>query len=308
MLLRGEVTNIAALLDRAALLGAAFNDASFAARWSGDVSNDEGVFRMAASDWPLIYHTLDDFTAPWRQPPAEVVLLHPGLGGNGELYRCWVPVLGDRFRVLRVDNRGQGRTSRPPGYQFSLDNFVADVVAVLDHHGIERVHWVGASGGGIIGQHAAITVPERIASLSLIATTARFRGPADWDAWLAPLDQGDVVAFMMGDLERRFGCDNPARAEWIVNQLARTPAATTAELHRWVRTVDLVPHLGCIGCPALIVTGECDTLTDLDDAGIMVRSIPRARLEVVRGLPHNIAYTHPRLVATLVRSFLDDLA
>lgn len=263
---------------------------------------------MGRIELPLIHHVLDDFTEPWSRAPAEVVLLHPGLGGNGELYRQWVPVLADRYRVLRVDNRAQGRTPRPDGYQFSLDNFVSDVMSVLDHHGIERVHWVGASGGGIVGQHAAISRPERIASLTLIATTPRFRGHEDdFEEWLAPLDRGDVAGFMKGDLEHRFGTEHPERTDWIVNQIARTSGTVAAELHRWVKTVDLVPHLRRISCPALVIAAELDPLTDLYDAQLLTREIPNARLELVRDLPHNIAYTHPRLVAGIVRRFLDEV-
>jgi pimeloyl-ACP methyl ester carboxylesterase len=265
---------------------------------------------MSRPALPLLHYFFDDFTEPWSPEPAPVVLLHPGLGGTGLAYRQWVPVLGDRYRVLRVDARGQGLSSdrRPAGYQFSLDAWVADVLAVLDHREIEQVHWAGASGGGIVGQYAAATRPDRIASLSLIATTPRFRGHEhDFDEWLEPLRQGDVAGFLRGDEERRFGTDNPRRTDWILRQMELTPAPTVLELHQWVKTIDLRPLLPRIACPALIVTGEHDTLTDLNDADLMAREIPNARLEVVRGLPHNIAYTHPRLVAGIVGSFIDDV-
>jgi pimeloyl-ACP methyl ester carboxylesterase len=219
-----------------------------------------------------------------------------------------VPVLADRYRVLRVDARGQGATPRPPGYAFSPDGFVRDAVDLLDQLGIDRVHWVGASGGGIVGQHAALTVPDRIDSLSLIATTPRFRSPvADFDSWLAPLDRGDVAGFLLRDAERRFGADRPERTRWIVDELARTPADVTAELHRWVRGVDLTERLAEIGCPTLVVTGEHDSLTDLHDADLFVQRIPDVRLCVLRGRPHNIAYTEPRLVASIVRQFVDEV-
>ena len=255
---------------------------------------------------PLIHHVLDDFTQPWGGQPAPVVLLHPGLAGNGQLYRQWVPVLADRFRVLRVDARGQGMSPRPAGYDWSLDGFVADIIAVLNQHGIKRVHWVGASGGGIIGQHAAISAPDRVASLTLLATTPRFRSPtANVDDWLAPLDRGDANEFFRQDLERRFGLEHPARTNWIINEILRTPVETIAELHRWVITVDLTGELHHIGCPTLIVTGEHDTLTDLSDANIMQRAIPNTQLRIIEGHPHNVGYTHPRLVANTVRAFLD---
>ena len=257
---------------------------------------------------PLIHHILDDFTEPWDGDPAPVVLLHPGLAGNGRLYRQWVRVLAERYRVLRVDARGQGMSPRPAGYEWSIDRFVADALAVLDHLGIERVHWVGASGGGIIGQHAAASAPERFASLTLLATTPRFRSPtANVDDWLAPLDRGDAGAFFRQDTERRFGLEHPARTDWIVNEILRTPVETIAELHRWVVNVDVTGELHNITCPTLILTGEHDTLTDLSDADLMQREIPNARLYVIEGHPHNVGYTHPRLVAEIVRQFLNDV-
>ncbi|MDQ3548852.1 MAG: alpha/beta hydrolase [Chloroflexota bacterium] len=257
---------------------------------------------------PLIHHVLDDFTEPWVGEPAPVVLLHPGLAGNGRLYRQWVPVLAERYRVLRVDARGQGMSPRPTEYEWSIDGFMTDVLAVLDQHGIERVHWVGASGGGIIGQHAAASAPERFASLTLLATTPRFRSPtANVADWLAPLDRGDAGEFFRQDTERRFGLEHPARTDWIVNEILRTPVETIAELHRWVVTVDVTGALHNITCPTLIVTGEHDTLTDLSDADLMQRAILNARLHVIKGHPHNVGYTHPRLVAGIVRQFLDDV-
>lgn len=254
-----------------------------------------------------MHHVLDDFTEPWRDPPAEVVLLHPGLGGNGRLYRAWVPLLADRYRVLRVDARGQGFSPRPAGYTFSAGRWLADVLAVLDHYAIARVHWVGASGGGIMGQYAAIHVPERIATLSLIATTAHLQGPAGgFDAWLEPLERGDQAEFIGRDIERRFGRDNPTRTEWIINELCRTPAETSAELHRWIHTVDLRDEIAQIQCPALVVTGEHDTLTGLDEARFMASQIPDARLKIIHDQPHNVGYTHPHLIAGIVRSFIDE--
>lgn len=259
--------------------------------------------------WPLIHHQLDDFTEPWREHPAPVVLLHPGLAGNGELFRAWVPILADNYRVLRVDARGHGRSPRPEGYEWSLDAFVQDVIAVLDAHAIDRVHWVGASGGGIIGQHAAVVASDRLASLALLASTPRFRSPAQQiDDWLAPLYRGDAAAFFGQDIERRFGLDNQNRTNWIIDEICRTPAQTIAELHRWVVGVDLIDNLAQIFCPTLIVTGERDTLTDVSDAELMKRRIPDARLEIIKDRPHNVGYTHPHLVARIVRRFLDEIS
>lgn len=260
------------------------------------------------SNWPLLHHVLDDFTEPWRAEPAPAILFHHGLAGNGNLFRAWVPSFADRYRVLRIDARGQGQTPLPRGYELSLDSFVADALDVMNHHGIERAHWIGTSGGGIIGQHAAASEPDRIASVSLIATTARFRAPAmGVERWLAPLDRGDTDQFFRQDIETRFGLDHPERTDWIISEIKRTPPETIAALHRWVVGVDLREEIGRIQCPALIVTGEHDTLTDASDAGVMADRIPNARVHIIDGHPHNVGYTHPTLVAGIVRRFIDDI-
>jgi pimeloyl-ACP methyl ester carboxylesterase len=257
---------------------------------------------------PLIEHVLDDFTFPWLGGSEPVVLLHPGLGGNIRLYSSWIPWLADRYRVLRVTARGQGGTERPSNRDPSLGGYAQDIVELLDNLGVEDVNWVGASGGGILGQHMAISHPHRIASLSLIATTARFRSPMEnYDEWLEPLDQDNQREFLERDSVRRFGTEWPARTEWIINELCRTSAAESALLHRWIRTVDLVDHITDIKCPTLIVTGESDTLTSAGDASLMHDRIAGSRISILPGRPHNIAYTHPHEVAGVVRDFLDEI-
>jgi len=69
-----------------------------------------------------------------------------------------------------MDNRGTGRSDRPPG-SFAVADMVGDVVAVLDAAGIGRAHVLGASLGGMVAQELAITRPERVAQLVLACTT-----------------------------------------------------------------------------------------------------------------------------------------
>lgn len=257
---------------------------------------------------PIIEYRLDDYTLPWLGGSEPVVLLHPGLGGNFRLYSPWVPWLANRFRVLRVTARGQGGTERLPERAPSLEGFARDIMDLLDHLGVPEVHWVGASGGGILGQYIAIAYPQRVASLSLIATTAQFRGPAEnFDQWLEPLDQDNQREFLERDSVRRFGTEWPERTEWIINELCRTSAAESAILHRWIRTVNLLDEISTIRCPTLIVTGEADTLTSTSDASMMHDRIPNSRISILPGLPHNIAYTHPHEIAALVRGFIDEI-
>jgi pimeloyl-ACP methyl ester carboxylesterase len=84
---------------------------------------------------------------------SPVLLVH-GVGANLRSWDEIAPVLARRHRVLRLDLRGHGQSGRI--VQCTLDDFVADVVAVLDAAGIPRVHLVGFSLGGMITQAAAL--------------------------------------------------------------------------------------------------------------------------------------------------------
>lgn len=78
------------------------------------------------------------------------------------------------FRVIRYDNRDTGRSSSGPvgRLAYRLDDLVEDAVAVLNAHGASRAHIVGMSLGGMIGQLVALAHPDRVETLSVIASSA----------------------------------------------------------------------------------------------------------------------------------------
>src|SRR5450631_3768365 len=123
-------------------------------------------FQQARVNGTDIHYDLADYTAPWRATPAETFLLYPGYCRNVEFWHAWVPLLGRDYRVLRMDPRGYGHSSKPPvGVKMDAEEAARDALGLIDHLGIERVHWVGESTGGRIGMLAALLAPRRIASI-----------------------------------------------------------------------------------------------------------------------------------------------
>jgi pimeloyl-ACP methyl ester carboxylesterase len=99
-------------------------------------------------------------------PP--VVLVH-GLGLSGDMWRYQMPALAERHRVITVDTRGHGRTSKPPGpYEMSM--YVEDVRQLLDVLGVDKAVLIGLSMGGGIVQCFGLAHLERLIALGLIST------------------------------------------------------------------------------------------------------------------------------------------
>jgi pimeloyl-ACP methyl ester carboxylesterase len=86
------------------------------------------------------------------------------------------------LRVIRFDHRDTGRSTTAPlgEVDYTVEDLASDVTAILDAYGLDRAHLAGMSLGGYIAQMAAVEHPERVASLTLIASE-----PLGWDGAVA---------------------------------------------------------------------------------------------------------------------------
>ena len=97
------------------------------------------------------------------------VLLVSGLGGVASYWVPNIPTFAQKFQVVVHDHRGTGQSTRSR-IRYSVDQMTNDLVAVMDHMGIEKAHLVGHSTGGAIGQTMAIVHPDRLLSLVIYAS------------------------------------------------------------------------------------------------------------------------------------------
>src|SRR5262245_33395824 len=92
-------------------------------------------------------YLIEDYTDPWR--PAETVLLVHGFAESVDAWWAWIPYLARRYRVVRLDLRGFGRsTPMPETYTWSMDRLLDDIRALAKRVGAERAHLIGAKSGG----------------------------------------------------------------------------------------------------------------------------------------------------------------
>jgi pimeloyl-ACP methyl ester carboxylesterase len=231
---------------------------------------------------------------------------------------AWDPVaapLEATHRVLRCDFRGQLLSpGEPPP---TLAGHAHDVVALLDHLGLLRVHVAGTSFGGLVGLTLAALHPERVLSLAVLTGTDRVP-PDDW-LLAKRLREACRAAAEGGDGGRVLDLFAPhAFSEaWLAAQsevLAARRAQITALPAAWFRglhgllgaleDLDLRPLLGRVRCPVLVVAAELDRTFPKDRSLALASALPDAKLEVVAGAGHALVLEEPARVTELVRSFL----
>jgi pimeloyl-ACP methyl ester carboxylesterase len=132
------------------------------------------------TDWRLMTGALEysgcalSFSLEGEGPPVVFIL---GVGVHGRGWKPQTDDLRSEFRCLSFDNRGMG-ASQPQGTTITVDQMAQDTLRLMDHVEWDSAHVVGHSLGGPVALELALTVPDRVRSLSLLCTIARGRDAA----------------------------------------------------------------------------------------------------------------------------------
>ena len=241
-----------------------------------------------------------------ERPP--VMLIH-GVGADGTSWDQIAPALSPAFRVLRLDLRGHGRSGHIDG-ALTLDDFVQDVVAVLDACAVPTAHIVGFSLGSMIAHGLGLQHAQRVCRLVLLSAVAG-RTTEERErvqARLAILQEQGVAAITGAAQERWFTKDfiarNPDLVARRMQQLQENHAPSYAAAYTVFSTSDLGDRLHAIRAPTLIATGEHDIGSNTRMARFMHAQIAGSKLEILPNLRHSILVEAPELVTGLVRDFL----
>jgi 3-oxoadipate enol-lactonase len=196
----------------------------------------------------------------------------------------------ERFRLVRYDARGHGRSPVPPG-PYELDELAEDALALLDRLEIERTHICGLSLGGMTAMWLGIHAPERVDRLVLCCTSARLGPPEMWSerATLVRAEGSDAVADAgVGRwLTDDYSAANPDTAAWLRAMIAATPAEGYASACTAIEHMDLLADLPRIAAPTLVIAGAQDPSTPpAEHAQLIADRIPGARIEILDPAAH----------------------
>jgi 3-oxoadipate enol-lactonase len=248
-----------------------------------------------------VAYTVD---GPEDAPP---VVVSNSLGSTPAMWDPQFPALAERFRVVRYDHRGHGRSPVPPA-PYELADLGADVIALLDRLGLERVHWCGLSLGGMVGMWMAINAPERIDQLVLCCTSARLGPPEMWADRAATVRAQGVEAVADAGIQRwlspGFIEREPEMAAEIRAMLVATPAEGYAACCGVIERMDQVPELGEIRAATLVIAAEDDPATPPEHGALIASTVPGAQLAVVKDARHLATIEQPAAMTELILGHL----
>jgi 3-oxoadipate enol-lactonase len=189
-----------------------------------------------------------------------------------------------------------------------MADLAGDVVALLDRLGIDRFSYVGVSIGGAIGQQLALTVPERLEKLAIVASAAQFADPPSWAVRAQQVrEQGTepLVASRTGTwFTAAWAEQDPAGAQRLLQMLRDTPAEGYAACCEAIGAFDVRGRLGEISTPTLVIAGAEDPATPPETVRVIADGIPGAHFMVVSGAAHLPNATDPETVNALLRGHL----
>ena len=258
--------------------------------------------------------------------PQTMVFVPPWSIVHSRVYKAQLPYFSERFRCIAYDGRGNGKSDRPADVAaYSLDNYVADLISVLDATGTDKAVVVGLSFGGMIASVVAANYPERIAALILAGTSAGigpsypYMAPAHFTAtpqnfdgwnkynrehWLA--DYPDFAQFFVRNI-----FSDPHSTRQIEDGIAWAGETTGAVLARIVEARSIASQFDVgeamyrkIRCPVLVIHGDEDRLQPYA-RGKAVAELTDAELVTFQGGGHSPLGRFPAKCNALISDFLD---
>ena len=242
------------------------------------------------------------------------IVFWPSLLMTGDMWHGVADGLVARSQVVLIDPPGQGG-SQPLTGMFGFGDCARCVVDILDGLGLDRVHFVGNSWGGMIGGTFAASYPDRIGRAVLMNATAGRAGVrqkvqfamllrlAQWQGKIGPLLTRSVLKAFLGPTTFRERPDVVAHVRSAMTQV-NVASVSWAVKSVVPRRPDQRGLFAEIRTPVLVVAGAEDVTFPPREAIAMAEAIPNSSFRVLDGVAHLAGLEDPALVSTLVDEFL----
>ncbi len=274
--------------------------------------NEEEVFNVGLSKIKMVYQRFGDSAFP----PVFLIM-----GGGAQMIN-WpegfcIELASRGLHPIRFDNRDAGLSTHfsnepVPDFEavqagdfstvpYTLSDMAADIVGLMDTLGLDSVHLVGASMGGMIAQTVAIEYPERVRTLtSMMSTTGDSTvGQPDW-AVLAGLgappseDRQGYVDWQVRSLKAIGSPKYPLDEVYAAENAGRAwdrdhdPLGMLRQAVAVIKSGDRSEQLRSLHVPTLVIHGESDKMVDVSGGRATAAAIPNAELVIFEGMGHGL--------------------
>ncbi len=263
---------------------------------------------------PRLYYSVDDFTDPWKKAP--VVLLQHGNGRSGKFWYQWVPALARQYRVVRPDMRGLGESRRDFDFATGLtvEHCIADLVAIINDLGVDKVHFVGESSGGIFGLGLAALHPQLVRTLTIAATPVYI---SDKMKSSYALQHGSRAEAMRGmgiskwvDTTNRSTRFPPETEEgffnWYADEFAKGNIEVLLRLVQLVNEANALEWLPKVKCPVLGLYPTGGPITDNEQERLLTTYLKNLRLVHLQTAYHMVHHIVPEVCISELMAFLSN--
>lgn len=260
-----------------------------------------------------IFYSATDLTPPWISDP-ETIIFHHGIAADSDLWACWLPVLVDRYQIIRLDMYGCGHSPAPDSLDYGPDWPVAarvdDMMAVADAVTNRNVHLVGESYGGTVCLAAALDHPGHVASLTVMNTAHVGASVDNVAQWKTILDDRGVEGWSDFMMEARFapGSLDDAAWSWFSERQRSHSYTTILHILQSLLDVDLLPRLGDINAPALLMNGDSSPFVSVAVMEDLRDRLGDAHLKIFPGVRHGLPFANAADCAGELRRFLENKA
>jgi pimeloyl-ACP methyl ester carboxylesterase len=233
--------------------------------------------------------------------------------GFGTKYQGWnfqISYFKKKMKIIALDNRGVGKSSRP-NYPYTIDMFVEDLKALLEHLNIQdKINLCGISLGGMIVQNFAIKYPEMVKTLIPCATSAYYLpGPLmesfelikdltleeQAEALLPFKEDQKLFNSIKNDAIFITPMRNPTRFQDYMNQ---ANAISTHDTRNFLKTIKI---------PTLIIGAQKDRLIPPLHQEFLHENIEGSKLVIMKGCGHAFTIEEPEKVNELIWNFIKNI-
>jgi 3-oxoadipate enol-lactonase/4-carboxymuconolactone decarboxylase len=213
-------------------------------------------------------------------PNSPVLIFSNSLGSEMMMWDEVVPYLLPYFQVLRYTT-----SPRDLDKPCSIGDLGEQVIQLMDELGIESAYYCGLSMGGLIGQWLGIHHPQRFHKIVLSNTGAKIGNDERWNDRIETITKNGIQAIVDDTMERwfteAFREANPTRVAETKAMFLRSDIKSYSKCCEAIRDADFLEQLHQLSVETLVITGDEDPVTNVEQAQFLVNHIPNATLHVL---------------------------